>query len=424
MHVHICPSRTREVDGGERGHQRPGLVRRLLGGHRARCGSGRRPRSTRTARSSASRATPSMASHCFCGVDADEVEPPALGNEESEAHGATLRTFPPARWARGATADAYRRAVQSPSPTRPCARYPRPVRITVIGCGYLGAVHAACMADFGHDVIGRRRRRGQGQGPVRGPGAVLRAGAARAARAGRWPRGRLRFTTDVTDVARGPAPAARRRADGPLRLRRDAAAQGRVRRRHLLRRRGGRAPCCRTCAPATSWSASRPSRSAPRPAWRDPSPTPHRARCSPGTPSSSARATPSRTPSARTGWSTACPPTRRAAAAAQGPARRRLRRPARARACPLITADYADVRAGEDRRQRLPRDEDLVHQRDGRGLRGRRRRRHAARRRDRPRRADRAASSSAPASASAAAACPRTSARSWPAPASSAPTRR
>ncbi|MET0866194.1 MAG: UDP-glucose/GDP-mannose dehydrogenase family protein [Nakamurella sp.] len=26
--------------------------------------------------------------------------------------------------------------------------------LTVIGCGYLGAVHAACMADLGHDVIG------------------------------------------------------------------------------------------------------------------------------------------------------------------------------------------------------------------------------------------------------------------------------
>ena len=33
-------------------------------------------------------------------------------------------------------------------------RYPRPMRLTVVGCGYLGAVHAACMADFGHEVIG------------------------------------------------------------------------------------------------------------------------------------------------------------------------------------------------------------------------------------------------------------------------------
>ena len=28
------------------------------------------------------------------------------------------------------------------------------MRISVIGCGYLGAVHAACMAELGHDVVG------------------------------------------------------------------------------------------------------------------------------------------------------------------------------------------------------------------------------------------------------------------------------
>jgi UDPglucose 6-dehydrogenase len=28
------------------------------------------------------------------------------------------------------------------------------VKISVIGCGYLGAVHAACMTDFGHEVVG------------------------------------------------------------------------------------------------------------------------------------------------------------------------------------------------------------------------------------------------------------------------------
>ena len=28
------------------------------------------------------------------------------------------------------------------------------MRTTVIGTGYLGAVHAACMAEIGHDVLG------------------------------------------------------------------------------------------------------------------------------------------------------------------------------------------------------------------------------------------------------------------------------
>ena len=28
------------------------------------------------------------------------------------------------------------------------------MRISVFGCGYLGAVHAACMASVGHEVVG------------------------------------------------------------------------------------------------------------------------------------------------------------------------------------------------------------------------------------------------------------------------------
>ena len=81
-------------------------------------------------------------------------------------------------------------------------------------------------------------------------------------------------------------------------------------------------------------------------------------------------------------------------------------------------------RAGQGLGQRLPGHQDLVHQRDGRALRGHRGRRHPAGRRARLRRRGSAASSSTPGSASAAAACPRTSGRSWPAPGSSVSTRR
>ena len=83
-----------------------------------------------------------------------------------------------------------------------------------------------------------------------------------------------------------------------------------------------------------------------------------------------------------------------------------------------------DRGAGQGGRERLPGHQDLLHQRDGRGLRGDR----TPTSRSCPRRCrttpGSAAGSSTPASASAAAACPRTSGRSWPAPASSASTRR
>lgn len=28
------------------------------------------------------------------------------------------------------------------------------MKLSVIGCGYLGAAHTACMAEFGHEVVG------------------------------------------------------------------------------------------------------------------------------------------------------------------------------------------------------------------------------------------------------------------------------
>ena len=72
--------------------------------------------------------------------------------------------------------------------------------ISVIGVGYLGAVHAAAMAEIGHDVIGldvdeRRVIALQaGHAPFHEPGfeEILRRGLAS---------GRLRFTTDYADLA-------------------------------------------------------------------------------------------------------------------------------------------------------------------------------------------------------------------------------
>jgi len=69
------------------------------------------------------------------------------------------------------------------------------MRIAVIGCGYLGAVHAACMAEIGHDVVGldvdedRVSRLARGEAPFHEPGfpEILARGIAA---------GRLGFTTD------------------------------------------------------------------------------------------------------------------------------------------------------------------------------------------------------------------------------------
>src|SRR3954468_20702875 len=83
-----------------------------------------------------------------------------------------------------------------------------PMRMTVIGCGYLGAVHAPCMADLGHEVTGvdvdevKVKELSAARAPFYEPGLPELLDGAMAT-------GRLRFTTDVADVARpdveGPA---------------------------------------------------------------------------------------------------------------------------------------------------------------------------------------------------------------------------
>ncbi len=74
------------------------------------------------------------------------------------------------------------------------------MRISVIGCGYLGAVHAASMASLGHDVVGidvdpsKIARLSAGTAPFYEPGLpelLAEVGTT----------GRLRFSTDMADAA-------------------------------------------------------------------------------------------------------------------------------------------------------------------------------------------------------------------------------
>ncbi|GAA2456215.1 UDP-glucose dehydrogenase family protein [Agromyces soli] len=74
------------------------------------------------------------------------------------------------------------------------------MKLSVIGCGYLGAVHAAAMAKLGHEVVGidtdaeKIAKLAAGSAPFHEPGLqeLLADGIAA---------GRLRFTTDITEAA-------------------------------------------------------------------------------------------------------------------------------------------------------------------------------------------------------------------------------
>src|SRR5919205_1134077 len=74
------------------------------------------------------------------------------------------------------------------------------MRMTVVGCGYLGAVDAPCMADLGHDVTGvdvdevKVKELSAGRAPFFEPGLPELLDQAMAT-------GRLRFTADVAEVA-------------------------------------------------------------------------------------------------------------------------------------------------------------------------------------------------------------------------------
>ena len=75
------------------------------------------------------------------------------------------------------------------------------MRLSVIGCGYLGAVHAAAMASIGHDVVGidvdprKVDALSRGEAPFFEPDLqeLLTAGVES---------GRLRFTTDMAEASR------------------------------------------------------------------------------------------------------------------------------------------------------------------------------------------------------------------------------
>ena len=73
------------------------------------------------------------------------------------------------------------------------------MRISVIGCGYLGAVHAACMAKLGHEVIGidsdeaKVAALSEAEAPFFEPGLPELLSEAMAT-------GRLRFSTDPSEV--------------------------------------------------------------------------------------------------------------------------------------------------------------------------------------------------------------------------------
>lgn len=74
------------------------------------------------------------------------------------------------------------------------------MRLSVIGCGYLGAVHAACMARLGHDVVGievdaeKAAALAAGRAPFHEPGFDQLLAEALAT-------GRLSFTTDPDALA-------------------------------------------------------------------------------------------------------------------------------------------------------------------------------------------------------------------------------
>src|ERR671916_3332348 len=74
------------------------------------------------------------------------------------------------------------------------------MKVSVVGCGYLGAVHAASMAELGHEVVGidvdepKIATLNQARAPFYEPGFEELLARTLAT-------GRLRFSTDIADAA-------------------------------------------------------------------------------------------------------------------------------------------------------------------------------------------------------------------------------
>ncbi len=126
------------------------------------------------------------------------------------------------------------------------------MRISVTGCGYLGAVHAAGLASLGHDVVGIDTDP-EKVAPWRRGGPLLRAGLPEAAAADPGHR-----TAALLPPTPPPRPAAR--CTSCAWARRSVAARTPPTCATWAR---PSTPSCRTWRPATSWSASPPCRWAP-----------------------------------------------------------------------------------------------------------------------------------------------------------------
>ena len=75
-----------------------------------------------------------------------------------------------------------------------------PLNLSVIGTGYRGVVHAACMADLGHRVIAIDTDAAKVESLSRGVPSIFEPGLGELL-ASVLPTGRLRFTTDNAEAA-------------------------------------------------------------------------------------------------------------------------------------------------------------------------------------------------------------------------------